>query len=227
MEEQEIEKKESILFLCAHNDDQLVGAGGTIAKYSKEGKSVVTIIFSFGEASLPHLQEIESRKTRVKESKQAAKILGENSVHYLGLTEGKFLEEAENKQISKKLKKLISRIKPKRIFTHAPDDPHPDHRAVNKFTTDLIKDIKFKGDVYAFNVWNPFINLKKREMPRLVVDITDTLNTKVKAFKVHKSQIVSIIALMWSVYGQALYYGFLNHIKYAEVFYKIKVEDKQ
>ena len=67
---------ESILFLIAHNDDQLIGAGGTIAKYAKEGKKVVTIIFSFGESSNPLEQDIFTRRTRVKESKQAAKVLG-------------------------------------------------------------------------------------------------------------------------------------------------------
>jgi len=59
-----------ILFLCAHNDDQIVGAGGTIAKYAKEGRKIVTIIFSFGETSMPYLQEKISRRTRVLESKR-------------------------------------------------------------------------------------------------------------------------------------------------------------
>jgi LmbE family N-acetylglucosaminyl deacetylase len=59
-------------------------------------------------------------------------------------------------------------------------------------------------------------------MPKLVVDITDTLKTKVEAFRKHKSQVAAIFSLMWNIYLQAILNGFNNHVKYAEVFYKIK-----
>ncbi len=213
---------DSILFLCAHNDDQIVGAGGTIAKYAKEGKNIVTIIFSFGEVSLPHLQEQISKKTRVIESKRAAKLLGENELYYLGLKEGNFKIEIKERDIQTKIINIVKRIKPVKIFTHAPDDPHPDHRAVYEFTIDLIEKINYKGDVYSFNVWNLFLNFKKRELPKLVVDITDTFKIKVKAFKKHKSQWLARLFLTWNIYFQAILDGFDNHVKYAEIFYKIK-----
>jgi LmbE family N-acetylglucosaminyl deacetylase len=217
-----MEKQETVLFFCAHNDDQIVGAGGTIAKYNKDGKKIITVIFSFGETSLPHMLEKESRKTRVIESKRAAKILGESEVYYLGLKEGNFKSEIEDKDIYTKIKNIIKRVKPSKIFTHSRDDPHPDHRAVNSFTLELIEKIRYKGEVYSFNVWNLFINFKKREMPKMVVDITDTFKLKVEAFRKHKSQWPSILTLMWNVYLQAILNGFNNNIKYAEVFYKIK-----
>lgn len=217
-----MKKPESILFLCAHNDDQIVGAGGTIAKYAKEGKNIVTVIFSFGEVSLPHLQEKISKKTRVIESKRAAKLLGENELYYLGLKEGNFKTEIEEKDIQTKIINIVKRVKPSRIFTHAIDDPHPDHRAVYRFTMDLIEKMEYKGDVYSFNVWNLFLNFRKRELPKLVVDITDTFKIKLEAFRKHKSQWLPRISLTWSLYFQAILNGFDNHVKYAEVFHKIK-----
>src|SRR3989338_6214282 len=105
-----MKKQDAILFLCAHNDDQLIGGGGTIAKYAKEGVKIVTVIFSFGETSLPHIKEKVSRRTRVLESKKAAKILGESEVYYLGLKEGHFNEEGEEKNISSKIKYFIDHI---------------------------------------------------------------------------------------------------------------------
>ena len=215
-------ESESVLFLCAHNDDQLVGAGGTIAKYAKEGKKIVTLIFSFGETSLPHIQEEFSRKTRVKESKRAAKLLGEDEVYYLGIREGNFAEEIAERKIDEKVWDIIKRIKPAKIFTHSLDDPHPDHRAVYRFTMDLIEKISYKGEVYSFNIWNFFLNFRKREQPKLVVDITDTFKVKIEAFNKHKSQLPSRLSLMWNIYFQAITQGFNNHVKYAEVFYKIK-----
>ena len=77
--------------------------------------------------------------------------------------------------------------------------------------------------MYSFNVWNYFINFRRRDRPKLVVDITDTFKTKVEAFRKHKSQrINAILPLMWNVYLQAILNGFNNHVKYAEVFFKIR-----
>ena len=216
-------KQETVLFLCAHNDDQLIGTRGTIAKYTKEGKKVVSVIFSFGESSNPLEQDIHTRKTRVKESKQAQKLLGEDELYYLGLTESKFNKQIKEKNIHDKIENIIKRIKPSKIFTHSIDDPHPDHKAVYNFTLELIDELEYKGEVYSFNVWNYFINFRKRDSPKLVVDITNTFKKKVQAFKKHKSQtITAIIPLMWSIYFQAIMHGLNNHVKYAEVFYKIK-----
>jgi len=220
--EEEPEKKEAVLFLCAHNDDQLIGAGGTIAKYAKEGKKIVTIVFSFGEMSNPLEKDIHTRKTRVLESKRAAKVLGEDELYYLALKEGNFAEEIKIKNIKKKIQKIMKRIKPKKIFTHSIDDPHPDHKAVYNFTMDLIEKTDYKGDVYSFNIWNYFINFRKRSQPKLVVDISDTLTQKVKAFDKHKSQWFSLMMHKANIYFQAIFYGWQNHVKYAETFYKIK-----
>ena len=217
-----MEEQESILFLCAHNDDQIVGAGGTIAKYAKEGKKIITVMFSYGESSLPHIREKVSRRTRVLESKKAAKVLGESEIYYLALKEGNFKEEIQRKRIYSKIRIIIKRVKPSKIFTHSIDDPHPDHRSVYYFTIDLVERMNYKGEVYSFNVWNMFFNFRKRDMPKLVVDITDTLKTKVEAFRKHKSQVAAIFSLMWNIYLQATLNGFNNHVKYAEVFYKIK-----
>jgi LmbE family N-acetylglucosaminyl deacetylase len=213
---------ETILFLCAHNDDQLLGAGGTIARWSREGKKVVTIIFSFGELSNPLEQDIITRKTRVKESKLASKILGEDELFYIGLKESRFEEEIEEKRIHEKIGHILKRIKPSKIFTHNLDDPHPDHKAVYRFTLELIKEMDYRGEVYSFNIWNYFLNFRHRDLPRLVVDITDTFSSKVEAFRKHKSQSMTIFFHMWSVYFQAMMHGLNNNMKYAEVFYKIK-----
>jgi N-acetylglucosamine malate deacetylase 1 len=213
---------ESILFLCAHNDDQIIGGGGTIAKYAKEGKKIYTVIFSFGETSLPHYTEQESKVTRVLESKKAAKVLGETETYYLGLKEGNFEREINEKQISDKIDIIIKRIRPSKIFTHSIDDPHPDHREVYNFTENLIESINYKGEVYSYNVWNLFLNFRKRNFPKLVVDITDSFHIKLEALKQHKSQFLARMSLTWSVYVQAIMNGFDNQMRFAEIFYKIR-----
>ena len=48
-------QQDRILILAPHPDDEILGVGGTIAKYSKEGKNNYVVIFSYGEVS--HLKE--------------------------------------------------------------------------------------------------------------------------------------------------------------------------
>jgi len=195
---------ETVLFLIAHNDDQLIGAGGTMAKYAKEGKRIVTVIFPFGESSYPFEQDFFTRKKRVIESKRASKLLGETELYYLGLKETKFKEEIPEKKIDEKIGNVIKRIKPAKIFTHSMDDPHPDHRAVYEFTMYLTNKLSYKGSVYSFNIWNFFFNFRHRDLPKLVVDITSTFGMKLEAFKNHKSQWVTKLTQVLNIYIQAM-----------------------
>lgn len=213
--------KDCVLVFCAHNDDNIIGAGGTIAKYAKEGKRVVTIIFSYGEMSHPHLREKLVIETRVKESHKAQAILGEEEVIYLGLKEGNFVQSAKDKNIDSNIKKIIRENKPSKILMHSIDDPHPDHQAVYDILNSILDEIKYKGDVYSFDVWT-LVNIRKRDAPKLVVDIKDTFAIKTKAFKAHKSQKIARIILTWSMYLKAVLNGINNGVKYAEVFYKIR-----
>jgi len=213
--------KESIIVFCAHNDDHLIGAGGALAKYAKQGKDISVVIFSYGEGSHFWLKKKVTIEMRVNESKKADKIVGIKNTAYLGLKEGKFPEEVKKKKIENKIKSLILKNKSTKIFTHSIDDPHPDHRAVYNIITNIVDKLNYKGELYSFEIWNP-VNLRKRGKPKLVVDTSKTFHKKIKAIKTHKSQKVSIISLLWNIYRKDFFNGLSNNCRYAEVFYKIK-----
>ena len=119
------------------------------------------------------------------------------------------------------LEKIIRENNPSKILMHSIDDPHPDHQAVYDILNSILDEIKYNGDVYSFDVWT-IINFRKRDAPKLVVDVTDTFAIKAKAFKAHKSQKVARVILTWSMYLKAILNGINNGVKYAEVFYKIR-----
>ena len=91
-------KKPTILVIGAHSDDPTFGAGGTIAKYASEGKKIKTIIFSYGELSPPHLKPEIVRERRTKEANQADKILKGKGVMFLGVKDGRFLQDIKAKK---------------------------------------------------------------------------------------------------------------------------------
>jgi LmbE family N-acetylglucosaminyl deacetylase len=207
--------------ICAHADDHIFGPGGTIAKYAKEGKKVYTIIFSYGEGSHPWFQRTYTIKARVKEAREVDKFIGGSGIIFLGIEENKVIEQFKSKKMYPKLKKLMLQYSPDRIFTHAIDDPHPDHRAVNKCVVETLDRMKYECEVYMFDVWTIF-NFKKRDYVKIVVDISGTFKTKIKALRMFQSQGFALFSLMWSIYWRAWISGLGIHVKYAEEFYKIR-----
>ena len=212
--------KGTVLIFCAHNDDQIIGAGGTLINYAHEGLSFKTIIFSFGRSSHPHLKEEFIIKTRVEESLRSDKMLGGSGIAYFGLKEGAFPEEFKKNRIKDKVRFIITQEKPVKIFTHSVDDPHPDHRAVYKLVKDVIEELPFHVDTYSFDIWNIW-SLKRHQQPKMVVDITQSFQQKMKALRAHTSQKTAIWSLLWNIYVRAIVIGWDYGYKYAEVFYRI------
>jgi len=209
------------IVICAHPDDEIFGVGATIAKYAKEGKETVTIICSAGETSHLWLKDKYRIKMREDESLKASKIVDTKKTIFLRLKDGKLNIEMEKKEIKEKIAKIIKEEKPKKIFTHSIDDPHPDHRAVFNFTKEILDTIKYKGAIYSFEIWN-IGNFKKRDVPKLYVDVSDTFWIKIKALKQFRSQMSSLILLLPGVYLKSFLAGLHSRCRFAEVFYKVK-----
>jgi hypothetical protein len=97
----------------------------------------------------------------------------------------------------------------------------PDHRTLNKLLLETIDRMRYKCDVYMFDVWTIF-NFKKRHYVKIVVDISETFRMKIKALRMFESQKRSLFILMWSVYLRAWHSGRDIKVKHAETFYKIR-----
>ncbi|HLC46622.1 MAG TPA: PIG-L deacetylase family protein [Candidatus Nanoarchaeia archaeon] len=214
-------KNGSILVLCSHSDDQILGAGGALAKYALEGARVVIVVFSYGEKGSPWLKKHVAAKIRIKESENAARFIGAANTVFLGIEEGKFAEQSVLSQNKNKIIDIIKKEKPSRIFTHATDDPHPDHHELNAFVLSLCDEIGYEGEVLSFDIWNP-VKIKDRQAPRIYVDISKTFNIKLSALRCFQSQLLSLLALKWKVYYHALKHGAASKCRYAEMFYKLR-----
>ncbi|MFA6072889.1 MAG: PIG-L deacetylase family protein [Candidatus Woesearchaeota archaeon] len=223
--------KGTILVVCAHSDDQVIGPGGAMAKYAREGYDVFTIIFSYGEGSHPHMKLSYVAKTRVLESKEADAIIGGKGVMFLALKDGHMKEDFTNKKMMDRFKRLLASYKPCKIFTHSIDDLFPDHRFVREIVLEACDSLSRKNiidpEIYSFDIWNLW-SLRKRTEPKLVVDISDTFKYKIRALHTFKSQInffshtILVNVLYLLVYVKAFINGKKYGFKTAEVFYKIR-----
>lgn len=213
-------KQETILVITAHGDYPAFGAGGTLAKYAREGKRIRTIIFSYGELSQPHIKPEIVAKTKQREAIKADKILGGKGIEYLGLKDATMLIDARKPETEQKLIQMIEKENPSKIFTHRTNGFSTYNYAASWLIKKLIQEDKIKCPVYAFDKWWG-IKLAKRNLPKLVVDIADTFCTKTEAIKAHKSEANTYAVLGWLIHLKARLNGWKNGLRYAEVFDRI------
>ncbi len=211
--------KEVILVFSAHSDDFVIGAGGTIAAYAAQGKKVHCVVFSYGEKSHPWLKEYVVQKMRAKEAMDASLILNCKTT-FLDLEEFKFMQQyQERKDIQEILQHILKRSKPSKIFTHSPEDPHPDHKAVQQITQMLYEQMTPKPEVYIYSVWNPVSF--RTELPALYVDISSTFSKKLNALWKFPSQRLHIIYPVFLLLYRAVKDGFRIRARFGEHFFRI------
>ncbi len=208
-----------ILVAACHPDDEVLGCGGTIAKFMNGEGSVRSVIFSYGENSNIWEDEKELMIKRIEESKKAAEILGLKNVIFLGVPDNLMKKELKEDKIKERFDKILERTNPDIIFTHSVDDPHPAHSAVARFVKSRVNKTKIKSEIYTFNVWSP-LRILHRDEPRMVIDITETLKVKKEALKAFESQ------KMWLHYPGTLsllkdrFNGLKEGLEAVEVFHK-------
>ena len=129
-----------LLAIFPHPDDETLGLGSTLARYSAEGIETHLVCATRGEMGWydnegpnPGFEGVGLIRT--DELNRAAQHLGLNSVDFLDYIDG-YVDKANPAEIIGKLVAHIRRIKPHVVVTFAPDGAygHPDHIALSQFT---------------------------------------------------------------------------------------------
>ncbi|MDO8510886.1 MAG: PIG-L deacetylase family protein [Nanoarchaeota archaeon] len=212
-------RKEKIIVFSAHSDDFVIGAGGTIAKYTQQKNKVLAVVFSYGEMSHPWLKKKVVHKMRYKETVDASRLLRCRSIFY-DLRERKFLEDYQAKNMKETLVQLLEKEKPTKIFTHSHEDPHPDHRAVHEITLEVFNELQQKPELYMYSIWNPVSF--KTHYPSLYVDISKTFSLKLKALWKFKSQKVHVLYPFFLLMYKSIKDGMKMRTRFGEHFFRIK-----
>lgn len=140
MNSQTMIKALKLLAVFAHPDDESMGMGGTLAKYSAEGVETYLVCASRGERGWFGPEEHNPGperlgQLRTKELENAVKELGMNGLYFLGYIDGE-VDQADHTRVVGRIVMHIRRIKPQVLVTFPPDGNygHPDHIAVGQFT---------------------------------------------------------------------------------------------
>jgi LmbE family N-acetylglucosaminyl deacetylase len=134
----------SLMCILAHPDDESLGTGGILAKYSREGVATYVVTATRGErgrfddkGTKPGAEIVG--RTREAELRAAANELGVREVCLLDYMDGE-LDRADAAEAAEKIATHIRRLEPHVVVTFDPFGAygHPDHIAISQFTAAAI-----------------------------------------------------------------------------------------
>lgn len=177
----------------AHPDDLEILCAGTLARYVAEGHEVVMCHIADGDrGSYEHTRD-EIRAIRDEEARAAAAVVGAEYMA-LGMADGEV--NASDPGQRERVTEAIRAARPDVVIAHAPNDYMTDHVEASR----LAFDTSFLATLPLFKTASPHL----AEVPALVymetvtgndfvpvefVDISEYIETKLKALDQHQSQL--------------------------------------
>lgn len=176
-----------ILVYAPHNDDEVLGVGGTIAKMSSEGHEVY--VCEITSATQPEVVNMLRN-----EAKKAHEILGVKETFFLDLPVV-HLKNLPVGELNKKILDITKKISPDVAFIPHKGDMHIDHYEVAMAAMVALRPVELPQlkAVYAYETlseteWN-IPSADNLFVPNVWVDISDYIEKKKEAMKCYQSQL--------------------------------------
>ena len=171
-------KGKKIVIVSPHQDDETIGAGGTLLKSSKQGADISCIYVTDGAFATKNISKDEMRKLRESEAKTVWQELGGKPI-FLRFRDR---ETPLTNEAACLLADHINHENPDIIFIPFLLDNHIEHRRVNHLFWLTNGKLRKEGvELWAFPVWSEII-------PNIAIDITDVIEEKVRINRLWKSQ---------------------------------------
>jgi LmbE family N-acetylglucosaminyl deacetylase len=164
----------TVLAVGAHADDVELAVGGTIAKLRRAGVRVVMVVVSLpGDYAL-----------RLREAQRAADILGCELRVLMG-DGSRRIEDLKSYELVAMIDREVRELRPAAMLTHGAAEIHRDHVLVHEACVSSQRLQPFDFFTYHPNFCRP---VPVPFHPRAYVDITETIDTKMRAIEAHQSQ---------------------------------------
>lgn len=190
----------SVLTVLGHPDDAELWVGGALSRYAGAGAQITIVV--------PRTDEVRDR-----EAAAGAEFLGGMLC---------LLDELAVSAV----RDVLTELRPEVVVTHHPDDIHPDHQRTARTVLAALPEVVIATGhprrVYTCDGYN---NLDRNGHPLhlpIIVDITSTWETKIRALTAHVSQpIAEHFAPMAETLGRL--HGDRIGVCYAEAFSPVPI----
>ena len=178
-----------VLCVAPHPDDEVLGCGGLLALWARQGVSVHSLILTSGDDA-PQAPAADTRpaQLRPKESEQAARILGTLPPRFLGLQDRQLTYSPDLvNAITESLQQLNDTQKPPSsapicLLLPSLAEPHPDHQATA--LAGLAAALAYPGSLRVL-----FYEVGVPQTPNAYADITAVADLKWRAIGAFVSQL--------------------------------------
>jgi LmbE family N-acetylglucosaminyl deacetylase len=188
----------SAMVIIAHPDDAEFTMAGTLAGWTRAGCRVTYVLCTDGNAGSqePGMTRERLAEIRRAEQRAACAILGVADVEFLGKDDGQLQPTLE---LRRELVGLIRKYKPEVVLTSDPTRlfsdrgyiNHPDHRAAGLAALDAVAPAAEMPLLWP-EVGAPHkvhqVYIYGNDQSDTWVDVTETIEVKIKALKKHASQ---------------------------------------
>jgi LmbE family N-acetylglucosaminyl deacetylase len=184
------------LCVAAHPDDLEYGVASAVARWTAEGKSVVYVLATSGEAGIDGVAPERSGPVREEEERRSAAVVGVDDVEFLGHPDGAV---EYGIPLRRDLAGAIRRHRPDVVVTanfaltwDGTNVNHADHRAVGLAVLDACRDA---ANRWLFpdlgDRWDGAHDVYVAAAPAAThyVDVTDHLDRGVASLREHKAYI--------------------------------------
>ena len=187
-----------ILVVAAHPDDEVLGCGGTILRRISEGDEAYCVALSDGVSSRyenPSVADFEAIGKRADCFNKASELLGFKKHWLLSLPDNRF-DSVPLLEIVKTIEEVKNEVKPDIVYTHFQGDLNIDHRTTVQAVLTACRPLpeETTKEIYAFKIpssteWAASVVGDSHFKPNVFIDISKTLEQKIEAMKVYKSEI--------------------------------------
>ncbi|HQV56418.1 MAG TPA: PIG-L family deacetylase [Ilumatobacteraceae bacterium] len=188
------------LAVVAHPDDMEFGAAAAVARWTKQGKTVIYCMVTSGEAGIDSLPPDQCGPLREREQIDSARIVGVDQVDFLHLPDGTLEYDVA---LRRAIAGVVRQHRPDIVITNNFRDTwggqslnQADHIAVGKATLDAVRDA---GNRWIFpeqlvdgcEPWGAVRAVWAAGSPNAqhAVDITDTFDDGVESLRAHQAYI--------------------------------------
>ncbi len=184
----------TVLIVASHPDDEILGAGATLARHAAEGDAVHILILAEGATARPGADGASETAALRSAAEGAARAIGAAPPRLLGLPDNR-LDSLDLLDVVQPIERAMAEIRPCTVYTHFHGDLNRDHgitaeaveiacrplpgqsvRALHAFETMSSTEWGVAGGTFA---------------PNLYVDIATHLDMKIRALKCYESEMRS------------------------------------
>ncbi|SDB96770.1 N-acetylglucosaminyl deacetylase, LmbE family [Succiniclasticum ruminis] len=181
----------NVLVFAPHPDDEVLGCGGVMAKRAASGDSVFVCVVTRG---VEPLYKDEDVRIIQQQCRKADELLGAKDTFFLNFP-AVMLETVPRYELNEKISDVVQLIKPAEVFIPHRGDMQLDHKMIVDAAMVALRP-KYKHVVkriYAYETlsetgWD-IPNMVNEFIPNVYEDITQTLQLKLQAMDMFKSQL--------------------------------------